>query len=152
LHPQFRGFTFYALRCIGVVFSTMVLTSSKRGRGVNEEGSGADRSTRRTSALRGGAAGCGLVPDQAKQQAKEKVQQRAQQAKKEAKNKIEAKGEQARQKAKNKVEARQEDLQKKVDEVEKKVEEVHKGINDHNEKVDELLKKVDAQQKQGQKK
>jgi hypothetical protein len=40
-------------------------------------------------------AGCGLVSDQTKQEAKKKVESKAQQAKQEAKKKIEAKGQQA---------------------------------------------------------
>jgi ABC-type phosphate transport system substrate-binding protein len=38
------------------------------------------------------AAGCGLVSDQTKQEAKKKVESKAQQAEQEAKKKIEAKG------------------------------------------------------------
>ena len=68
------------------------------------------------------AAGCGLVSDQAKQEAKKKV---------------EAKGQQARRELKKKVEAGKGDLKKKVDDVQKK--------------LDELLKKVEAQEQQDQK-
>ncbi|HZB09710.1 MAG TPA: hypothetical protein VE525_11435 [Rubrobacter sp.] len=50
--------------------------------------------------LVGFAAGCGLVSDQTKQEAKKKV---------------EAKGQQVKQEVKKKVEAGQEDLKKKVD-------------------------------------
>jgi gas vesicle protein len=75
-------------------------------------------------------AGCGLVPDQTKQEAKKKV---------------EAKGQQVRENLKKKVEAGQEDLKKKVDEVQTK-------LDDVQTKVNELLKKVDAQDQQNQKK
>jgi len=119
--------------------------------------------------LVGSAAGCGLVSDQTKQEAKKKIEAKGEQAKQEAKKKIEVKGKQAKQEAKQKVEARQEDLQKKVDDLKenvgdlkekveagqknltKKVDEVHKDVNDLQEKVEELLKKVDAQQQQDQK-
>ena len=50
--------------------------------------------------LLGFAAGCGLVSEQTKQEAKKKVQ---------------AKGQQVKQEVKKKVEAGQEDLKKKVD-------------------------------------
>jgi len=80
--------------------------------------------------LVGFAAGCGLVPDHTKQEAKKKV---------------EAKGQQVKQEVKKKVEAGQEDLKKKVDDV-------HKDVNDLEKKVDELLKKVDALEQQDQKK
>ena len=76
--------------------------------------------------LVGFAAGCGLVSDQAKQQAREKIEDRGQQARQEANKKVEAK----RQEVRKRVETGQEDLKKKVD---------------------ELLKKVDAQQQQDQK-
>jgi hypothetical protein len=66
--------------------------------------------------LVGFAAGCGLVSDQTKQEAKKKVESEAQQAKQEAKKKVEAKGQQAKQEVK-KVEAGKEDLKKKVDEL-----------------------------------
>src|SRR5215203_5243239 len=83
--------------------------------------------------LVGFAAGCGLVSDQTKHEAKKKV------------------------------EAGQEDLKKKVDDLQKKVEvakqdlekkvdDVQKDVNDLEKKMDELLKKVDAQQQQDQKK
>src|SRR5918993_2962296 len=112
--------------------------------------------------LVGSATGCGLLSDQTKQEAKKKVESKAQQAKQEAKKKIEAKGQQAKQEVKKKVEAGQEDLKKKVDDLqkqvedgkedlEKKVDDVHKDVNDLEKKVDELLKKVDAQQQQDQK-
>jgi hypothetical protein len=58
--------------------------------------------------LMGVATGCGLVPDQSKQEAKKKVEQKAQQAKKEVKNKLEGKAENAKQEVKKKVEAGQE--------------------------------------------
>ena len=112
--------------------------------------------------LVGSATGCGLVSDQTKQEAKKKVESKAQQAKQEAKKKIEAKGQKAKQEAKKKIEAGGEDLQKKVDDLkkkvqtgqedlEKKVDDVHKDVNDLQKKVDELLKKVDAQKQQDQK-
>jgi gas vesicle protein len=53
--------------------------------------------------LVGVATGCGLVPDQSKQEAKKKVEQKAQQAKKEVKNKPEGKTENAKQEVKKKV-------------------------------------------------
>src|SRR5215216_1123265 len=52
--------------------------------------------------LVGSTTGCGLVSDQTKQDAKKKVESKAQQAKQEAKKKIEAKGQQARQTLKKK--------------------------------------------------
>jgi gas vesicle protein len=81
--------------------------------------------------LVGFAAGCGLVSDQTKQEAKKKVEAKSQQVKQEAKKKVESKGQQVRQEVKKKMEAGQEDLKKKVD---------------------ELLKKVDAQEQQDLKK
>ena len=115
--------------------------------------------------LVGSAAGCGLLSDQTKQEAKKKVESKAQQAKQEAKKKVEAKGQQAEQEAKKKIEAGQEDLQKKVDDLKRKVEtgqedlkkkvdDVHKDVNDLQKKVDELLKilkKVDTPKQQDQK-
>jgi hypothetical protein len=112
--------------------------------------------------LVGSATGCGLLSDQTKQNAKNKVESKAQQAKQEAKKKIEAKGQKAKQEAKKKIETGQEDLQKKVDDLKKKVEagqkdlrrkvdDVHKDVNDLQKKVDELLKKVDPQMQQDQK-
>src|SRR5215213_2878775 len=77
--------------------------------------------------LVGSATGCGLVSDQTKQEAKNKVESKAQQAKQEAKKK----------------ETGQEDLKKKVDEVQTK-------LDDVQTKLDELLKKVDAQKQQKQ--
>src|SRR5829696_1926206 len=65
--------------------------------------------------LVGSTTGCGLVSDQTKQDAKKKVESKAQQAKQEAKKKIEAKGQQAKQEVKKKVEA----LQKQVDDLHK---------------------------------
>src|SRR5215218_227916 len=53
--------------------------------------------------LVGSATGCGLVSDQTKQEAKNKVESKAQQAKQEAKKKIEAKGQQAKQEVKKKI-------------------------------------------------
>jgi TolA-binding protein len=73
-------------------------------------------------------AGCGLVSDQARQEAK----------------KVEAKGQQVRQDLKKKVEAGQGDL-KKVDDAQSK-------LGDVQTKVNELLKKIDAQEQQNQKK
>jgi hypothetical protein len=74
-------------------------------------------------------AGCGLVSDQARQEAK----------------KVEAKGQQVRQDLKKKVEAGQGDLKKKVDDAQSK-------LGDVQTKVNELLKKIDAQEQQNQKK
>jgi TolA-binding protein len=95
--------------------------------------------------LVGFAAGCGLVSDQTKQEAKKKIEAKGQQAKQEAKKKVEAKGQQVKQEVKKKVEAGQEDLAKKLDDVQK-------DVNDLEKKVDELLKKVGAQEQQDQKK
>ena len=111
--------------------------------------------------LVGSATGCGLVSDQTKQEAKNKVESKAQQAKQEAKKKIEAKGQQAKQEVKKKIEVGQEDLQKKVGDLKKKVEtgqedlkkkvdEVQTKLDDVQTKLDELLKKVDAQKQQKQ--
>src|SRR5215207_7407284 len=111
--------------------------------------------------LVGSATGCGLVSDQTKQEAKKKVEAKAQQAKQETKKKIEAKGQQAKQEVKKKIEVGQEDLQKKVDDLKKKVEtgqedlkkkvdEVQTKLDDVQTKLDELLKKVDAQKQQKQ--
>src|SRR5215204_5498515 len=99
--------------------------------------------------LVGLAAGCGLVSDQTKQEAKKKVEAKGQQVKQEVKKKVEAKG--------------QEDLNQKVDDLQKKVEDskedlakklddVQKDVNDLEKKVDELLKKVGVQEQQDQKK
>src|SRR5215218_9024000 len=96
--------------------------------------------------LVGSATGCGLVSDQTKQEAKNKVEEKAKQAKQEAKKKIEVGQEDLQNKVddlKKKVETGQEDLKKKVDDV-------HKDVNDLQKKVDELLKKVDAQDQQNQ--
>jgi F0F1-type ATP synthase membrane subunit b/b' len=68
--------------------------------------------------LLGFAAGCGLVSDQTKQEAKKKVEAKGQQAKQEAKKEVEAKGQQVKQEVKKKVEAGKEDLEKKVDALE----------------------------------
>jgi len=97
--------------------------------------------------LVGSATGCGLVSDQTKQEAKKKVESKAQQAKQEVKKKIEAGQEDLQKKVddlKKKVEIGQEDLKKKVNGV-------HKDVDDLQKKVDELLKKVDAQKPQDQK-
>src|SRR5215213_947829 len=72
--------------------------------------------------LVGSTTGCGVVSDQTKQDAKNKVESKAQQAEQEAKKKAEAKGQQAKQEAKKKIGAGREDLQKKVDDLKKKVE------------------------------
>jgi len=96
----------------------------------------------------GSATGCGLVSDQTKQEAKKKVESKAQQAKQEVKKKIEVGQEDLQKKVddlKKKVETGQEDLKKKVDEVQTK-------LDDVQTKLDELLKKVDAQKQQNQKK
>jgi uncharacterized protein HemX len=82
------------------------------------------------------AAGCGLVSDQAKQEAKNKIEAKGQQARQEATTRVEAK--------KQEVEAGQEDLKKEVDDVQNKLDDVQK-------KLDELLKKVDAQEQPDQK-
>ena len=49
------------------------------------------------------AVGCGLISDQGRQEAKKKVEDKAQQVKQEANKKVEAKGQQAKQEAKKKV-------------------------------------------------
>jgi peptidoglycan hydrolase CwlO-like protein len=89
--------------------------------------------------LVGSATGCGLVSDHTKQDAKKKVESKAQQAKQEVKQKIEA---------------GQEDLHKKVDDLKKKVEtgqeDLKKKVDEVQTKLDELLKKVDAQKQQKQ--
>jgi len=108
------------------------------------------------------AAGCGLISDQARQEAKKKVEAKGQQARQEAKKKVEAKGQQARRELKKKVEAGQGDLKKKVDDLKKeveagqgdlkkKVDDVQKKLDDIQKKLDELLKKVEAQEQQDQK-
>ena len=79
------------------------------------------------------AAGCGIVSDQTKQEAKKKleatvkqakqdVKQKVEAKKQQAKKKAEAKGQQVKQQVKKKVETGQEDLQKKVDDLKEKVE------------------------------
>src|SRR5215212_3311692 len=83
-------------------------------------------------------AGCGIVSDQTKQDAKKKVESKVKQAKQEAKKKGEAKGQQVEQKVK-KVETGQEDLEKKVDDLKKKVE---IGQDDLKQKVDDVHKDV----------
>jgi uncharacterized protein HemX len=65
-------------------------------------------------------AGCGLVSDQPKQEAKEKIEAKGQQAKQEAQKNVEAKKQEVTKRVDNlqkKVEAGQEDLKKKVDDV-----------------------------------
>jgi Tfp pilus assembly protein FimT len=57
--------------------------------------------------LLGFAVGCGLVSDQTKQEAKNKIEAKGQQAKQEARKKVEAKGQQVKQEVKKKVEAGQ---------------------------------------------
>lgn len=74
------------------------------------------------------AAGCGTFSDQARQEARQKVEDKKQQAE---------------QKIKKKVQTGQEDLKKKVDSVQK-------DVNDLQKKVDELLKKLDAKGKHKQ--
>jgi TolA-binding protein len=81
--------------------------------------------------LLGFAAGCGLVSDQTKQEAKKKV---------------EAKGQQVKQEVKKKVEAGKEDLKKKVDDLQKKVEvgkeDLEKKVDDVQKDINDLEKKV----------
>jgi peptidoglycan hydrolase CwlO-like protein len=89
--------------------------------------------------LVGVATGCGLVPDQSKQEAKKKVEAGQEDLKKKVDD------------LKKKVEAGQEDLRNKADDLEKKVDQVQKDMNDLQKKVNELLKKVDAQEQQRQK-
>ena len=88
----------------------------------------------------GSATGCGLVSDQTKQDAKNKVESKAQRAKQEAKKKAEAKGQQAKQEVKKKIEAGQEGLQKKVDDLKKKVQTGQEGLK---KKVNGVHKDVD---------
>ena len=64
------------------------------------------------------AAGCGLVSDQARQDAKEKIESKGQQVREEAEKKLEAK----KQEVQKEVEVGQEDLKKKVDDLQQKVE------------------------------
>jgi TolA-binding protein len=82
-------------------------------------------------------AGCGLVSDQTKQEAKKKVEAKGQQVREDLKKKVED--------LQKRVESGQEDLKKKVDEVQTK-------LVDVQTKVNELLRKVDAQEQQNQKK
>ena len=62
----------------------------------------------------GYATGCGLVSDQTKQVAKNKVEEKGQQAKQEAKKKVEAKGQQVKQEVKKKVEDKGQQDQKQT--------------------------------------
>jgi gas vesicle protein len=105
--------------------------------------------------LVGFVAGCGQVSDQARQEAKKKVENKGQQIQKEAKEKVEAK----KQELKKKVD----DLQKEVTELQKEVTELQKKINAQEQKeqqqqinqlkkaLKELEKKVEAQHQQAQK-
>jgi len=89
------------------------------------------------------AAGCGLVSDQDRQEAKKKVEAKEQEVKK----KVEAGQEDLKKKVDDlhkEVEVGQEDLEKKVDDLDEKLDDVEK-------KVDEVLKRVDAQEQQDQK-
>jgi gas vesicle protein len=99
----------------------------------------------------GSASGCGLVSDQTKQDAKNKVESKAQQVKQEAKKKVEekarqakkkveAKGPQAKQEVKKKIEAGREDLKKKVEDLKKKVE---AGQEDLKKKVASVQKDLE---------
>jgi predicted RNase H-like nuclease (RuvC/YqgF family) len=116
--------------------------------------------------LVGFVAGCGQVSNQARQEAKKKVENKAQQIQQEAKQKVEAKKQQA---TKN-VDAKKQELKKKVDDLEKRVSdlqkdvtELQKKINAHEQKEQEqqinqlkkalkdLKKKVETQGQQGQK-
>src|SRR5215211_6465805 len=108
------------------------------------EGWGGDANLTKGRALLGGlallvllafAAGCGLVSDQAKQEAKKKLEAKGQQARQEATTRVEVK--------KQEVEAGQEDLKKKVDDLKMKLEDVQK-------KLDEVLKKLEAQEQPDQ--
>src|SRR5215213_631831 len=65
--------------------------------------------------LVGSTTGCGVVSDQTKQDAKNKVESKVQQAKKEAKKKVEAKGQQVKQEAKKKVEEKAGQAKKKAE-------------------------------------
>jgi len=85
--------------------------------------------------LMGFAAGCGQVSDQARQEAKKKVENKGQQAQQDAKKKVNAK----KQEVKKKVEAGQEDVKKIVNDLQKKV-------NDLQKEVSELQKKINAQE------
>jgi uncharacterized protein YPO0396 len=93
-------------------------------------------------------AGCGLVSDQTKQEAKKKVEAKGQQVREDLKKKVEAGQGDLKKKVEDfqkRVESGQEDLKKKVDEVQTK-------LDDVQTKVNELLRKVDAQEQQNQKK
>ena len=89
--------------------------------------------------LMGFVAGCGQVSDQARQGAKKKAENKAQQIQKDAKQKVEAKKQQA---TKN-VQAKKQELKEKVGDLEKKV-------NDLKKDVTELQKKINAHEQKEQ--
>ena len=64
--------------------------------------------------LVGSAVGCGQAADKSKQEAKKKVEGKAQQAKQEAKKKVQAKEQQAKKQAKKKLEQKKQDVIKTV--------------------------------------
>jgi gas vesicle protein len=126
------------------------------------EGWGGDANMTKGRALLGGlallvllafAAGCGLVSDQAKQEAKKKLEAKGQQARQEATTRVEVK--------KQEVEAGQEDLKKQVDDLKMKVEagqedlkkevdDLQMKLDDVQKKLDEVLKKLEAQEQPDQ--
>ena len=65
--------------------------------------------------LVGSAVGCGQAADKSKQEAKKKVEGKAQQAKQEAKEKVRAKEQQAKNQAKEKANAKKQQGKKKVE-------------------------------------
>jgi uncharacterized cupredoxin-like copper-binding protein len=65
--------------------------------------------------LVGSAVGCGQAADKSKQEAKKKVEGKAQQAKQEAKKKVQAKEQQAKKQAKEKANAKKQQVKKKVE-------------------------------------
>jgi predicted RNase H-like nuclease (RuvC/YqgF family) len=114
------------------------------------------------------AAGCGSVSDQnqARQEAKEKVEAKGQQARQEAEKKVNEK----KQELKKKVEAKKQEVKEKVEALQKQVDDLQKEVQDLQKKIDayeqkeqqqqinqlkkalkELKKKVEAQERKGQK-
>jgi uncharacterized cupredoxin-like copper-binding protein len=65
--------------------------------------------------LVGSAVGCGQAADKSKQEAKKKVEAKAQQAKQEANKKVQAKEQQAKNQAKEKANAKKQQVKKKVE-------------------------------------
>src|SRR5215218_7855037 len=94
--------------------------------------------------LVGSTTGCGLVSDQTKQDAKKKVESKAQQARQTLKKKVEA-----LQKQVDDLQKEVQDLQKKINAQEQK--EQQQQINQLKKALNELKKKVDSQQQRSQK-